>query len=194
MAETIVTCQQCGAKNRIPDAKSGVEAKCGRCHTPLATQGTPAARITLRCGHCHTKNRVPADKLAAGAKCGRCGAPMHHPDLLSGRTVLVTGANFDQTVRQSPLPVLLYAWAPWCSVCGGTGPIVDQLAMETKGKVRVGKINIDANKALADQFNILSVPAFLIFDAGTLKAHLPGAVPKHELLLKMAPHTYPNPV
>ena len=100
---------------------------------------------------------------------------------------MVTDANFDQTVIHSPLPVLMYSWAPWCSVCGGTSPMVDQLAGETKGKVRVAKLNTETNPGLASRFNILSVPSFFIFDNGQLKAHIPGAVPKHDLMMKMAP-------
>jgi thioredoxin 2 len=185
----IRTCVHCGAKNRIPPDKEGT-AKCGRCHQPLTPQSeTEPARekLTLRCGQCRAKNRVPAAKLDEGPKCGRCGAALEHKDLLDGRTVMVTDANFDAAVMRSPLPVLLYAWAPWCSVCGGTGPMVEQLAQTVKGKVRVAKVNIDANPKLAQQYNILSVPAFFVFDGGELKLHLPGAVPAHELMLKMAP-------
>jgi thioredoxin 2 len=185
----VVACPQCGVKNRIPIEKLERQAsppKCGRCGTPLVPNKDSREILTLRCSQCRTKNRVPVAKLHAGAKCGQCRAPLQHQELLSGRTVMVTDANFAQTVMQSPLPVLLYAWAPWCSVCGSTGPTVDQLAKETKGKIRVGKINIDANPTLASKYNILSVPAFFIFDAGQLKTHLPGAVPKHELMLKLA--------
>ena len=98
---------------------------------------------------------------------------------------MVSEADFDRTVLRSPLPVLLYGWAPWCGVCGSTGPTVEALARETKGKVRVVKLNIDANPNLAQRYDILSVPAFFIFDGGELKEHIPGAVPKHELMLKM---------
>jgi len=186
MHATLMTCSHCGAKNRVPAEKKGT-AKCGRCHQPFNVTGDQAGTIlTLRCGECRAKNRVPAAKLHEGPKCGRCGTPLQHKDVLSGRPVLVTDANFAQTVLQSPLPVLLYGWAPWCSVCSGTGPMVDRLASETKGKIRVGKVNIDANPKLAAQYNILSVPAFFIFDAGKLKTHLPGAVPRHELMMKMA--------
>lgn len=99
---------------------------------------------------------------------------------------MVTDANFDDMVLRSPLPVLMYGWAPWCSVCSGTGPMVDQLARETKGKVRVAKLNTESNPGLASKFNILSVPSFFIFDNGELKTQIPGAVPKHDLLMKMA--------
>jgi thioredoxin-like negative regulator of GroEL len=64
--------------------------------------------------------------------------------------------------------------------------MVEQLAPETKGKFRVAKLNVDTTPNLSNKYNILSVPAFFIFDAGQLKHHIPGAVPKHELMLKMA--------
>jgi thioredoxin 2 len=189
MSASIIVCRQCGAKNRIPTEKPVKDAKCGRCHQPLDTphpQEATQERLTLRCGQCRAKNRVPVAKIHEGAKCGRCGAPLQHEDILSGRPIMVTDTNFDQTVLTSPLPVLLYFWAPWCSVCSGTSSMVDQLAAEVKGKVRVGKLNIDANPKLAGRYNVLSVPTFYIFDSGDLKQQLPGAVPRHELMLKMA--------
>lgn len=185
----IVVCPHCHARNRVADDRQGAP-KCGRCHRPLPAADGPGAQsdapLTLRCGQCHAKNRVPAAKLHQDPKCGRCGEPLEHRDLLSGRPVMVSDANFEQTVLRSPLPVLLYAWAPWCSVCSGTGPMVDQLAAETKGKVRVAKVNIDTSPRLANQFHILSVPSFFIFDGGQLKDHLAGAAPRHDLMMKMA--------
>lgn len=64
--------------------------------------------------------------------------------------------------------------------------MVDQLSIETKGKVRVAKLNTESNPSLAAKYNILSVPSFFIFDNGQLKEQIPGAVPKHDLLMKMA--------
>ena len=185
---TIIKCPHCGAKNRIPVSGSISAAKCGRCHKPIEPQdhSTDTGVLTLRCSQCRAKNRVPAAKLHAGAKCGRCGAALPHQDINTGRTVMVTDANFDQTVLQSPLPVLLYCWASWCPGCSSTGPQVDQMAYETRGKIRIGKLNVDANPQLASKYNILSVPSFFIFDAGQLKEHLAGGMPKHELMIKMA--------
>jgi thioredoxin 2 len=186
-SDVVKTCLHCGAKNRIPEQKPNAKAKCGRCHHPLPYDvGAATRNFTLRCGQCKAKNRVPETKLHAGAKCGRCGAELAHQNILSGHPLMITDANFEQTVLQSPLPVLLYGWAPWCSVCSGVNGQVDQLASETRGKIRVGKLNIDTNPGLAAKYHILSVPTFFIFDGGQLKKHLPGAVPKHDLMLKMA--------
>jgi thioredoxin 2 len=186
---TIVQCPHCHARNRIPVTRSDQAAKCGRCHQPLAADPNTSGDtriLTLRCTQCRTKNRVPAVKLHAGAKCGRCNAVLPHQNVDTGRTEMVTDANFDQTVLQSPLPVLLYAWAPWCSVCSSTNPQVDRLASETKGQIRIGKVNVETNPRTASRFNILSVPAFIIFDAGQFKEHLAGGIPNADLKMKMA--------
>ncbi len=187
---TIVVCPHCSAKNRIPARNANRAANCGRCREPLSVSSheSHARLFTLRCSQCRAKNRVPADKLHAGAKCGRCGQALQHQEIDTGRSVMVTDTNFDQTVLKSPLPVLLYGWAPWCSVCSSTGPQVEQLAGETRGQIRVGKLNVDANPQLASRYSILSVPAFFIFDAGQLKEHIVGGLPKHDLMMKMVPY------
>jgi thioredoxin-like negative regulator of GroEL len=67
-----------------------------------------------------------------------------------------------------------------------TGPIVDQFAAESKGRVRVAKINVENSPSVASRYNVLGVPYLLIFDNGQLKESLPGAVPKHEIMMRMA--------
>ena len=99
---------------------------------------------------------------------------------------MVSESNFDPKVLKSPLPVLLFAWAPWCTTCTAVAPIIDEFAAEAKSKFRVGKLNVETNPMLASKFNILSVPFLFIFDNGQMKESMPGGLQKHELMIKMA--------
>jgi thioredoxin 2 len=186
----IVHCPQCGAANRVPAERRGSPGtKCGKCKARLFPEKPAAGAATtykMRCAQCGARNRVPADRVGSGAKCGKCGAPLKTDELFTPQPVMVTDANFEPQVLKSPLPVLLFAWAPWCSTCMAVSPNIEQFASESKGRVRVGKLNIDANPNLANRFSIMSVPFLFIFDNGELKESLPGALQKHELMLKMA--------
>jgi thioredoxin 2 len=185
----IVRCTSCGAKNRIPAERTDTAARCGRCGVQLhgaENNGHPAGAYTLRCEKCKTKNRVPAARIEADPKCGRCAAALPTRELFTPQPVMVTDANFEKTVLASPLPVLMYCWAPWCPTCGTVTPLIDEFARESKGKVRVGKINVDANRETAARYNVLSVPYLFVFDNGKLQESLPGGLPKHELMMKMA--------
>ena len=82
--------------------------------------------------------------------------------------------------------MLLFAWAPWCPTCRTFIPIIDDYAKDAKGKIRVGKLNVDSNQALAAKYNILSLPHILVFDNGQLQETMPGAMQKHEIMIKMA--------
>lgn len=183
----IVSCADCGARNKIPPAKTGLPAKCGKCGSLLKT-AAPADVFLIRCTQCGTKNRVPGEKISAGAKCGKCKVSLQTDELFVGEALMITDSNFDTKVMKSPLPVLLFAWAPWCPSCRTFLPIIDDYAKVARGKVRVGKLNVDANPGLASTYNILSVPFLFIFDNGRLKESMPGALQQHELMMKMAPY------
>lgn len=105
---------------------------------------------------------------------------------MSGEPVMVTEKNFEPEVLKSPLPFLLLAWAPWCPTCRAFLPVIDDYTREAKGKVKVGKLNVDDNPNLGSRYSIMSVPQILVFDSGQLKETLPGAMKKHELMMKMS--------
>jgi len=184
-------CRQCGAKNRIPrDRVDLKEGKCGKCGAPLGLDapGAGAGQYTLRCTKCWARNRVPAAKVDSGPVCGKCRKPLPTEELFAPQPLLVTEANFEKTVLRSPLSVLLFAWAPWCSTCRAFMPQIDQYAGEEKARIRVGKLNVDQNPNLTSRYAIFSVPQMFVFDRGDLKESFPGSLQKHEIRTKMAPY------
>lgn len=188
----IVRCPACNAGNRVPADRIGTSAaKCGKCKAslfPERASARAADSYRMRCTQCGARNRFPGGKLGASPKCGKCGSPLKTDELLAPQPVMVTDGNFEAKVLKSPLPVLVFAWAPWCPTCGAAAPIIDQFAAEAKGKIRVGKLNVDANPGLANRYSILSVPFLFIFDNGEMRESIPGALQKHELMLRLAPY------
>ncbi len=102
--------------------------------------------------------------------------------------VTLNAANFDQEVLQSPIPVLVDFWAEWCGPCKVLGPIVSELAEEYKGKLKVGKLNVDENNALAGRFNIMSIPTLKVFKGGKQVGEIIGAAPKSTLEAEIQRH------
>jgi thioredoxin 1 len=98
-----------------------------------------------------------------------------------GGEIEVTAANFDQEVISSKVPVLLDFWAEWCMPCRMIAPSVEQLADTYKGRLKVGKINVDAEADLAATYNVISIPTLMVFNAGQLHSQKVGALPKRDI-------------
>ena len=92
-----------------------------------------------------------------------------------------TNENFQAEVLDSEQPVLVDMFATWCGPCRMMGPVVEELAKEYEGSVKVGKLDIDENSDIAGQYGVMSVPTFLVFKNGQVAAKVVGGVPKEEL-------------
>jgi thioredoxin 1 len=90
--------------------------------------------------------------------------------------------NFDAEVLHSDLPVLVDFWAPWCGPCKSIAPIVEQIAVEYEGKLKVTKLNVDDHPVTASRYGIRGIPNLIILKAGAVKEQIVGAVPKAKLV------------
>jgi thioredoxin 2 len=124
-------------------------------------------------------NRVPIEKLQQGLApvCGRCktALPAFEP-------IVVTDATFQEEVEQSALPVLIDMWAEWCGPCRMIAPVLDQLARELRGRLRIAKLNVDENPAVSQRFEVQSIPLLVLMKDGREVDRIIGAVPKAEIM------------
>ncbi|MEX0737087.1 MAG: thioredoxin [Bacteroidota bacterium] len=104
------------------------------------------------------------------------------------KPVEVTDSNFQSEVLNSATPVLVDFWAEWCGPCKMIAPLVEELAKEYTGKLKVGKLDVDSNQQVSMQFGIRSIPTLLIFKQGKVVDQLVGAVPKKMLVEKITKH------
>ena len=101
--------------------------------------------------------------------------------------VQITDAGFEADVVGSTKPVVLDFWAPWCGPCRMMEPVLHEIAEEFGDKITIGKLNVDENPAVAQKFDILSIPTLLVFVNGEVAKKLVGAMPKKRLLEELAP-------
>ena len=90
----------------------------------------------------------------------------------------INAASFEKAVLQSPIPVLVDFWAPWCGPCQMIAPVLNEIAKEGDGRFRIAKVNVDDEPALMQRFGIRGIPALLVFSGGELRHQIAGAVGK----------------
>ena len=142
--------------------------------------------IIIRCGLCGTKNRVPKARLNQGPVCGKCKMPLSIGKGLD-KPVDITDNTFDSEVLSAAGPVLVDCWAPWCGPCRTVGPVLEQLAREYAGRVKIAKLNVDENPRIASRYSIRSIPTMLLFNRGEMVNSMVGALPKQEIERHLRP-------
>jgi thioredoxin 2 len=131
----------------------------------------PALHIV--CPHCDTINRVPREKLAAGPGTGRCG--QCHRALFEGHPVALDTARFERHLAKSDIPLLIDFWASWCGLCRAMAPEFERATATLEPAVRLVKVNVDEEPALAQPFGISSIPALVLALHGRELARIAGA-------------------
>ncbi len=132
--------------------------------------------VQYGCAHCGAVNRFPFKRRLDDPKCGECG-----DKVFPRKPVVATDEKFRVEVDDCPIPVLVDFWAPWCAPCRIVGPVLEQIAQERAGRLKIAKLNVDENPRTAARFGVQSIPTMILFRGPLQVDQIVGALPKEAL-------------
>ena len=130
-----------------------------------------APSVVVACTKCRQPNRLPVKRIGGDGKCGACKTPLPAPT----DPVDATDADFQAFLDESPVPIVVDFWAPWCGPCRTVSPVLEDLAAGHSGHLLFVKINTDENPNVSRKYGISSIPHLMVFDGGKKVADQVGA-------------------
>ncbi|HEU4529997.1 MAG TPA: thioredoxin TrxC [Steroidobacteraceae bacterium] len=139
--------------------------------------------VHIVCPHCSTTIRVPDERLSDAPRCGKC-----HEPLFVGKPVELSGADFDQHLQRSDVPIVVDFWAPWCGPCVMMAPHYESAAGRLEPGYRLAKLNTEDVPQIAARYGIRSIPTMIVFRGGQEVARHSGAIGAEQIVQWVRSH------